>query len=56
MQIFIVAHRSETPEAMLATVLQARLRDYPALKGRIYCVHIGAGGLQIPATSSTPKL
>jgi hypothetical protein len=45
MQTFILAHRSETPEAMLAAVLQsARLRDYPALEGRSYRVQIGAGG------------
>jgi hypothetical protein len=44
MQTFILAHRSETPEAMLATVLRAaRLRDYPALGGRSYRVHIRDG-------------
>ena len=45
MQTFILAHRSETPEAMLAAVLEsARLRDYPALAGRSYRVQIGKEG------------
>ncbi|MGH7945499.1 MAG: hypothetical protein ACREF9_10870 [Opitutaceae bacterium] len=45
MQTFILAHRSETPEAMLAAVLEsARLRDYPALAGRSYHVQIGKEG------------
>lgn len=45
MQTFVLAHRSETPEAMFAAVLQtARLRDYPALAGRSYRVQIGRGG------------
>lgn len=45
MQTFILAHRSETPEAMLAAVLEsARLRDYPALAGRSYRVKIGKEG------------
>jgi hypothetical protein len=45
MQTFILAHRSETPEAMLAAVLEsARLRDYPVLAGRSYRVQIGKEG------------